>query len=114
MIIHRNEMKTEIKDKMRGGDGSAHFTYLVDAEGETNTRLLAEITLEPGSSIGEHRHNNETEYYFILSGQGSVLEGGKEITVNKGDSVITGHGASHSIKNTGEVPLIFHAVIVTY
>ena len=114
MVIHRNEMKTENREKMRDGEGSVHFTYLVDAEKEKHTRMLAEVTLNPGCSIGYHEHGNETEYYFILSGTGIVNDGGKEVTVKAGDSVITGNGASHGIKNSGKDPLIFHAVIITY
>jgi mannose-6-phosphate isomerase-like protein (cupin superfamily) len=107
-------MKTEVKEKMRDGDGLVRFTYLVDAANEKNTRMLAEITLEPDCSIGYHRHDKETEYYFIISGSGAVNDNGKDVQVKAGDSIITGNGASHSIKNTGNVPLIFHAIIVTY
>lgn len=114
MIVRRKEMKTEVKVKMRDGEGSAELTYLVDTEKEKNTRLLAEITLKPGCSIGYHQHNNETEYFFIISGTGVVNDDGKEFDIGAGDSIITGNGASHSIKNTGAAPLIMHAVIITY
>jgi mannose-6-phosphate isomerase-like protein (cupin superfamily) len=114
MIIHRNEMKVEEKERLRDGEGSTRLTYLLDAGTEKNARMFAEITLNPGCSIGYHRHDSETEYYFILSGTGLVNDDGREIEVKQGDSVITGNGASHSIKNTGTVPLVFHAVIVTY
>jgi mannose-6-phosphate isomerase-like protein (cupin superfamily) len=114
MVIHRNEMKTEEKEKMRDGEGVTHFTYLLDGSKEKNARMFAEITLKPGCSIGYHKHDSETEYYFILSGSGEVDDNGKKVQVTKGDSIITGNGASHSIKNTGSDPLVFHAVIVTY
>ena len=114
MIIHRNEMESEDKEKMREGKGITHLTYLVDTDKERHTRLLAEITLNTGCSIGNHQHNNETEYYFIISGTGIVNDDGKEVTVKAGDSIITGNGASHSIRNSGKDPLIFHAVIITY
>jgi len=107
-------MKVEDKERMRDGEGAVHFTYLLDGSTQKNARMFAELTLNPGSSIGYHRHDSETEYYFILSGTGIVNDDGKEVEVKQGDSVITGNGASHSIKNTGSVPLVFHAVIVTY
>jgi len=113
MVIHRNEMKTEDKEKLRDGEGTTHFTYLLDGSTQKNARLFAEITLEKGCSIGYHRHDSETEYFFIISGTGSVNDDGKEVEVKPGDSIITGNGASHSIKNAGSVPLVFHAVIVT-
>ena len=114
MVIHRNEMKAEDKERMRDGEGSTHLTYLLDGSTQKNARMFAEITLKPGCSIGYHRHDSETEYYFILSGAGVVNDDGKEVQVKQGDSIITGNGASHSIKNNGSVPLVFHAVIVTY
>jgi len=107
-------MKTETREKMRDGNGITTITHLVNCENEKNVRLIAEITLAPGASIGEHCHDSETEYYLILSGSGLVNDDGTEVEVKAGDSVITGGGASHSIANTGEVPLVFNAVIVTY
>ena len=114
MIIHRNKMKAEDKERLREGEGIVHFIYLLDGSTQKNARLFAEITLNPGCSIGSHKHDSETEYYFIISGGGIVNDDGKEVEVKQGDSIITGNGASHGIKNTGSVPLVFHAVIVTY
>ena len=114
MVIHRDEMKVEEKEHFRDGEGNVRLTYLLDGSTQKNARLFAEFTLNPGSSIGYHQHNSETEYYFIVSGTGTVNDDGKEVQVKQGDSVITGNGASHSIKNTGSVPLLFLAVIVTY
>jgi mannose-6-phosphate isomerase-like protein (cupin superfamily) len=113
MVIHRNEMKREEIEKMRDGEGTTSFTYLVDCEKEKNIRMLAELTLPPGASIGPHKHEGETEYYLILSGSGVVNDNGADVPVKAGDAVITGNGAAHSIKNTGAGPLVFHAAIVT-
>ena len=122
MVIHRNEMKIEEKESLRDGYGKARITHLDEkAAGSNssepggkhkNTRLLAEIILEPGASIGYHRHDSETEYYFIIEGNGVVNDDGVELKVSPGDAVITGNGASHAIKNTGTDPLVFHAVII--
>ena len=114
MLIKRNEMKTGVKEKMRGGEGKTELVHLVDCENEKNIRMLAEITLKPGCSIGSHSHENETEYFLILSGEGIVNDNGTEKPVKSGDAVITGNGASHSLRNNGSVPLVLHAVIVTY
>ena len=114
MVIRRNEMKVEDKDRLREGEGITRMRQLVDAGKEKNVRLLAELTLDPGCSIGYHQHDKETEYYIILSGEGTVNDDGKEVIVKQGDSVITGNGAFHSIKNTGSAPLVFHAAIITH
>lgn len=114
MIVRRADMKVEQKEKMRGGDGVVTMRHLVDGSTMKNARLLAEATLPPGASIGDHDHVSETEYYLILSGNGTVVDDGAEKPVGPGDVVVTGNGARHSIRNTGSVPLVFHAVIVTY
>jgi len=114
MIIHRGEMKIEHKDRMRDGEGTAIVVNLVDGATMKNARLLSEITLPPGASIGNHRHDSETEYYIILEGDGTVVDNGIDQLVSAGDVVVTGDRATHSIKNTGSVPLKFHAVIITY
>ena len=114
MVIHRNEMKTEEKERLRDGDGVLQMVHLVDGSTQKNARLFAEFTVNPGCSIGYHVHEKETEYYFILSGTAIVNDDGKEVEVKQGDSVITGNGASHSIRNPGPAPLKFLAVIVTY
>jgi len=114
MVIHRNEMSRERKEKMRGGEGVASLTHLVNCEGERNIRMLAEITLPPGASIGKHSHETETEYFIILSGSGVVNDNGADAPVKQGDAVCTGNGAFHSITNTGSDPLVFYGIVVTY
>ena len=114
MVVHRNQMKSEVKEKMRDGVGKTELVHLTDCEKEKNVRMLAEVTLPPGSSIGKHNHDGETEYYIILEGNGKVDDNGEDVEVKKGDMVITGNGDFHSIANTGAIPLVFNAVIVTY
>jgi len=114
MITKPTEMKVEHREKMRDGNGVITIKHLVDCENEKNVRLIAEVTLPPGASVGEHIHDAETEYYIIISGKGLVNDDGKETEIKAGDVIITGGGASHSISNNSDVPLIFHAVIVTY
>ncbi len=114
MIVRHNQMKIELKEKMRGGEGTTTLIHFVDGATMKNARLLSEITLPPGASIGEHRHDSETEYYLIQEGTGVVVDNGAETPVGPGDCVVTGDGASHSIANTGTAPLKFIAVIITY
>jgi len=114
MVIRRNQMKVDRKEKMRGGDGVVTMVHMADPATMKNHRLVAEATIPPGASIGEHDHVNEIEYYIILEGEGIVVDDGKDVKVGPGDVVATGDGASHSIRNEGSVPLKMHAVIVTY
>ncbi len=113
MIIKRTDMKQETRKEMRGGSGEVNIIHMAAPESMTNARLMAELILKPGSGIGIHRHDKETEYYIITEGSGIVVEDDGQKIVQKGDIVITGNGQSHSIKNTGNTVLKFIAVIIT-
>lgn len=113
MIIKKSNMKHETRKEMRGGTGEVGITHFVPSESMNNARLMAELVLEPGSGIGLHRHDKETEYYIITEGSGIVIEDDGKKSVTRGDVVITGNGQSHSIENTEDVPLKFIAVIIT-
>jgi mannose-6-phosphate isomerase-like protein (cupin superfamily) len=114
MIVHRDEMKIEKKDKLRDGEGTITFTHYLEPGTEKNARMMAEMAFPPGASIGYHSHEKETEYYIIHSGSGVVNDNGKESAVRSGDVVATGNGAFHGIKNTGSEPLVVSAIIVTH
>lgn len=111
MLIKNNEMKTEIRNKMRGGDGGIKLKHYVSADKIPNGRLMADITIPVDCSIGTHEHKSETEYYIILSGIGEVNEDGKIYSVSAGDVVVT-HDATHGIKNSGKTDLRMIAVII--
>lgn len=114
MIRKKNEMITEVRENMRGGDGQIKITNIVNKEELKNARLLAYINIPIGAGIGDHDHKDETEYFIILEGKGQVNDNGILHEVGKGDVVITGGGASHSIKNIGDDELKMVAVIITY
>lgn len=114
MVTRRSQMKVALNEKMRGGEGTVTMVHFADPTTMKHHRLVAEATLPPGASIGEHSHVNEIEYYVILEGKGVVVDNGVDVEVGPGDVVATGDGATHSIRNEGKVPLKFHAFIVTY
>lgn len=114
MIIKKNDMDTEVREKMRGGDGKVIITHLVKSDKMKNARLLAKIIIPVGAGIGDHRHDEETEYFIITKGEGIVVDDGIEKEVKSGDVVVTGGGGTHSIRNRGSVDLEMIAVIITY
>lgn len=113
MIINAKDMKGKVNVAMREGKGQVEQVFILDeATMAKHSRLFSLMTLKPGCSIGEHTHHNETEYYYILSGTGFVVEKDGVKRVGKGDVVITGDGESHSIENDGTEDLSFVAVII--
>ena len=100
---------------MRGGTGKITVRhYLKPEEIKARTRLCAELVIPPGASIGQHDHTDEDEIYLIQKGRGVMTDGGKEFEVGPGDAILTGQGASHSVRNTGAEDLIITAVIIKY
>ncbi len=113
MIKKASDMKLNLIEHMRGGEGTAERLDILSSEDMAkHSRLFSVFTLKEGCSIGEHEHKAETEYYFILSGRGLVREKDGEKEVLPGDVVITGDGESHSIMNAGAEDLVFAAIII--
>ncbi len=116
-MIKRNENMTEsVKVNMRGGDGQVTIREILDkGEYKGESRLVAEIVLEPGCSIGGHVHENEEEIFYIMEGTATYDDNGKTEILNKGDSCVCLAGQKHSIANReAEGTLRVFAVILTY
>ena len=115
MIRRADEMVKEVRERMRGGEGSVEMLHIFKKdELKGRARLFAKITLQPGCSIGFHNHDDEEELFYILRGTGTVNDDGKEEIVRAGDAILTGDGAGHSIANTGDEPLEIMATILLY
>jgi mannose-6-phosphate isomerase-like protein (cupin superfamily) len=114
MLYQRNELKTESREKVWGGNGIITLLHMAEGKGTTqkNINQLSEITMPSGASIGLHSHTEDTEFYIILKGKGVVDDNGTEKSITEGDVMITGNGETHSIANTGNVPLVFYAIII--
>lgn len=115
-MIKRNAVReSETREQMRGGPGRATIKhYFKKDEINAKCRLCAELILLPGAGIGVHEHKEEDEVFIVQQGKGLVVVDGKEEEVNVGDAILTGKGASHSIKNIGDIDLKITAVIMQY
>lgn len=115
MIKREKDMVSEIRERMRGGDGQVVITHLFKpGEFAGGARLCARLTLEPGCSIGLHDHQHEEEIFYIIKGEGLLTESPDlpEQVLQCGDAAINTAGASHSIRNGGSEPLEMLAVIL--
>lgn len=116
MIKRNADMTSTVKVNMRGGDGQAVVTDILDkGEYQGNARLIGTILLEPGCSIGAHVHENEEEVFYIIEGTATYDDNGKQEILNAGDSCVCLGGQKHSIANrTENEKLVVFAVILTY
>lgn len=116
MIKKSNEMISNTRANMRGGDGQAVVTDILNkGEYKGNARLIGTILLEPGSSIGAHVHENEEEVFYVIKGTATYNDNGTLCTLNEGDSCICRGGETHSIANReSETDLVVFAIILTY
>ena len=99
----------------QGGKGKVLRREIVSKD-ELNGhgRLYAHNILPSGSSVGWHQHVNDTEPYYILSGEGDFYEGtsqdGERIKthVKAGDICTIPVGGWHSLENNsnGELEVI--------
>ena len=75
-------------------------------------RLFNRMVIAPGNTIGEHKHEGDNEIFYFLSGTGEYNDNGTIVQVEPGDTTVCNDGEMHGLKNTGDVPLEFIALIL--
>ena len=68
MLLNFDQIEEKIIPKMRGGEGEMITRMFVNED----TKIMRG-RLTPGSTIGLHTHEGDSEMIFILSGAGKVL-----------------------------------------
>jgi len=113
MIIKSTSLPTEHRENMRGGEGTVLISHAAPAGMlPPGLRLHAQLNLPPGASIGVHAHERETELFYVLQGQGEMLENGAWAPLSPGDATATGGGETHALRNIGDEPFMVMATIV--
>ena len=100
MNINFNEIPTETLTALHGGAGDVVAKVY---RGELGT--VMPCRLQPGASIGLHRHEG-VEFCYVLYGAGKVICDGKEEPLFIDACHICPAGSEHSIINTGEAELV--------
>lgn len=111
----KSALKVWDREGLGGGVGLNHGLFAYTRTDATANMVIKEIgwmTLEPGSSIGMHKHENNEDVYVITKGTGTFVNSkGEEIAVGPGDITIARAGDSHALKNTGKETLEFIGII---
>ena len=106
MIINFNAIEETRIPEFKGGVGETISRTYVD---EKNRIMYGR--LEPGSSVGYHKHETSSEIIYILSGKADFLydDGNEEIVAGGCHYCPKNH--SHSMINNGTEDLIYFAVV---
>ena len=84
MVHHSADMPLEERPRMRGGEGTiALRAAMIPGDYAAPVRLFSRITVPVGGSIGYHIHEQEEEFYYVLSGQGEMDDNGTPVDVYK-------------------------------
>lgn len=114
MIRRNNEKQVVTKPAPFSGTGEITVRSLLNDAQEMSRkgRVFAHTTVYPGSAIGYHVHNGDSETYYILSGTGRYNDNGNIVTVGAGDVTYTASGEGHGIECVGEEPVEMIALIL--
>lgn len=63
------------------------------------------IEVPPNGVFPEHTHPEREEVYYVLSGMGKIIVGGREIEAEEGSTFYVSGENSHGIKNYTKEPL---------
>ncbi len=106
MILNFKKIEEREVEQFKGGEKSA---FIRGFEDENNKIML--FRLEPGASVGRHRHQGNSETIYLLKGRGKVLSDGTYHQVSAGQCLYCPEGEEHSLINDGDEDLIFFAVV---
>ncbi len=112
MLIHEADLEIDIR-RIKNGDGQAIISKLLTKEQlKGKVCLFNKVILKSGVSVGKHLHFGDYEIFYILEGEGTFNDNGKEKKIYKGDITITYSGEIHELINDGEDDLIICALLI--
>lgn len=114
-VYLKDQLVSFNREAVAGGKGTLYGQFAFKRDGALKDQVIKEIgwmTLQPGDSIGLHKHETNEDAYIIISGTGTFTDSdGKTYAVKAGDVTIARKGQSHALINNGKEPLVFLDVI---
>ena len=106
-MIVRNFLDTPGKTQsIHDGKGVGKNARVFDkSDFDTPLKFINYVELEPGATIGVHRHGENEEVYVVLSGSGIMLTNDERQAVKTGDIILNKPGWEHGIENTSQESL---------
>ena len=104
-----------VREKVRGGMGKMTVKTALSPKKAEEKHAIKEISfrvLEPGNSVGMHKHDSDEDVYLIVSGEATFTDDdGTVHKLHKGDMTICRDGKSHAIANEGTETLEYFVVL---
>lgn len=100
LIVNRNEAKI-----INTPHGSEIRPLIDRTTSEIKKCSLAEEILPVGAAVERHFHKETEEIYYIIEGSGLMTVGEETREVSAGDAVFIPRNHTHTLKNTGTVPI---------
>ena len=107
MIINFNEIPTQTISALHGGEGDIVAKIYESAMGK-----VIPCRLQPGASIGMHRHEDSMELCYVLYGAGKAICDGVEESLVIDVCHVCPAGSEHTIVNTGGVELVMLTFVI--
>jgi len=112
MLKFKNDLKDTTESNSKG-EVKLFLSNLAEFETKNEKlRTFALAKLRPGEEVEFHVHENECEYYYIISGSGIYDDNGTKIEVTPGTVTYTPSGSGHGLKNKSSEILEFIALII--
>ena len=96
-VFTKEELIKANKEAAGGGKGTLIGEYAFTRDKALKDHAIKEIswlTLQPGDSIGYHKHTTNEDTYVIVSGRGTFRDkDGKDVAVKPGDVTIVRKGS---------------------
>ena len=107
----KKDLETTPIEHCMGGEGTVFMEKLLYAPEEMmgKGRAYVRHTLNPGVSIGSHKHEHEMESMVIISGKAVHRINGQAQQLEAGDIIAAQPGDTHEIANEGQEPLVLIA-----
>lgn len=103
-MIIRNFLETPGRvQSIHGGKGVGKNVRVFDKpDFDTPLKFINYVELEPGATIGVHRHGENEEVYVVLAGRGVMIVNGERQAVKTGDIILNKPDWEHGIENTSQ------------
>ena len=98
MIVKKEELRFQSRANIRGGRGKALAANYLEEGDQLNIKFISLIELEPGTTIGEHLHENDEEFYIVTKGSGTGVLDGQRFALSEGDAFLCKMHHAHGIE----------------